>query len=160
MRVNNEPQAEKELAELRMRAAIPKKQQVQTAVLDLKHKVCVLAYERIVDVNRQKAVDANWRRPWDGVHSDGEHFHQYKARWSAALKSNADDVDTLPTHFAKLIIKDWDPDYEKTDEQRLLELFPYTWEGTEHMEVFTNDAYTKFEQDYINEQDDQDDDSP
>ncbi|KAJ8603613.1 hypothetical protein CTAYLR_004843 [Chrysophaeum taylorii] len=129
---------ERELSEVKALGKIKKELQLQRIALDLKQKYCVLEYEKIVDANRRRAFENEWRRPWDG--DEGADYKAWYMKNTASLHAGLGPW-TLPRWVAKLlpVQKEEDEDVGKE------EVFDYDWVGTDNMDLFANDMYSAFE---------------
>ncbi|KAH8045355.1 hypothetical protein JL722_14249 [Aureococcus anophagefferens] len=123
-------ECERLLATAKAQSKMPPKLQVQIAVQDLKRKYCIMRWNEIIDEQRWRSVDNDWRRPWDG--KDGCNYRDFMTpRGSIRLGK---DVDTLPSWVRKLqpdpsVLPSEDPNdrhKQKTPAQIAYELFPTT----------------------------------
>ena len=135
--------AEKKFAVVKNLTSIPKKMQLQKIALDLKQKYCVLEYEKIIDDGRRKAFDNAWRRPWDGP--EGCFYKEWCNRNGAALSAGRFDVMTLPRWAARLAPRVGSNNDDENDQVT----FDYNWVGTDNMDLFSNERYMDFEDEYI-----------
>ncbi|KAK7238634.1 hypothetical protein SO694_00020310 [Aureococcus anophagefferens] len=150
-------ECERLLATAKAQSKMPPKLQVQIAVQDLKRKYCIMRWNEIIDEQRWRSVDNDWRRPWDG--KDGCNYRDFMTRYAGSIRLGK-DVDTLPSWVRKLqpdpsVLPSEDPNdrhKQKTPAQIAYELFPYNWEHTDDMSLYENAAYDTFEQDFVTEE--------
>ncbi|KAH8053177.1 hypothetical protein JL722_9845 [Aureococcus anophagefferens] len=88
-------ECERLLATAKAQSKMPPKLQVQIAVQDLKRKYCIMRWNEIIDEQRWRSVDNDWRRPWDG--KDGCNYRDFMTRY--AEDARADRLRALPYNW-------------------------------------------------------------